>query len=110
MFQRFDSTNVCLFIYLFVSRYTTVSDGKGGKKRIKVSKAKTTKDRQRGRDNVADFSDASSDSDAVDLDKMTDEERREYFSRKAARKAERQMRRREKYGDKFEEMLAKHEK
>lgn len=93
-----------------ISRYTTVSDGKGGKKRIKVSKAKTTKDRQRGRDNVADFSDASSDSDAVDLDKMTDEERREYLSRKAARKAERQMRRREKYGDKFEEMLAKHEK
>ena len=48
--------------------------------------------------------------DEPDLEAMTEEERREYLEKKALRKAERERRRREKYGDKYDEIMAKHEK
>lgn len=41
---------------------------------------------------------------------MTEEERKEYLSKKEERRAEREKRRREKYGDKYDEIMAKHEK
>lgn len=88
------------------SVYTQVSDGKGGK--IRVKKEKPGKNvRKKGE--VAAFSDASTDSDDVDLENMTEEERQKYFEEKAKRKAEREKRRREKYGDKYDEMMAAHE-
>ncbi|KAK7484146.1 hypothetical protein BaRGS_00024635 [Batillaria attramentaria] len=60
------------------SVYTEVSDGKGGK--IRVKKEKPGKKGKGGKekkwyDDVAQFSDATTDSDAVDLDAMTPEER-----------------------------------
>ncbi|GFO14403.1 hypothetical protein PoB_004090800 [Plakobranchus ocellatus] len=91
------------------SVYTTVSDGKGGKIRVKKEKAKKEKKGKKGKE-IADFSDASTDSDAVDLSNMTEEEKKKYFEEKAKRKAEREKRRREKYGDKYDEMMAAHEK
>lgn len=101
-----------------LSHYTTISDGKGGKKRVKANK--TNQDgrdrrrrrdhRSRGRDDEVDFSDESSDSDDVDLENMADEERIEYLRQKAARKAEREIKRREKYGDKYDDIKAKHDK
>ncbi|XP_059175867.1 uncharacterized protein LOC131955682 [Physella acuta] len=86
--------------------YTEISDGKGGKIRVKKEKP-GKKGRKKGE--VADFSDASTDSDDVDLENMTEEERQKYFEEKAKRKAEREKRRREKYGDKYDEMMAAHE-
>lgn len=59
-------------------------------------------------DNVADFSDATTDSDAVDLENMTEEEKKTYFEGKARRRAEREKRRREKYGDNYDLMMEKH--
>ena len=44
------------------------------------------------------------------MDAMTEEERRAYLEKKALRKAERERRRREKYGDKYDEIMAQHEK
>ena len=44
------------------------------------------------------------------MDAMTEEERRVYLEKKAQRKAERERRRREKYGDKYDEIMAQHEK
>ena len=56
-------------------------------------------------------SDQSTDTeDEPDLDAMTEEERRVYLEKKALRKAERERRRREKYGDKYDEIMAQHEK
>lgn len=47
--------------------------------------------------------------DEPDLEAMTEEERREYLAKKAQRQAERERRRREKYGDKYDEIMAQHE-
>ena len=41
---------------------------------------------------------------------MTEEERKVYLQKKAERKAAREQRRREKYGDKYEEIMKKHER
>ena len=86
-----------------------VSDGKGGKIRVKKPKpGKKGKDGKEKKwyDNVAEFSDATTDSDAVDLDAMTPEERERYLAERAKRREEREKRRREKYGDKYDEMFA----
>ncbi len=57
------------------------------------------------------FSLLSTDSeDEPDLSKMTKEEREAYLAAKAKRKEEREKKRREKYGDKYEEMMEKHQK
>lgn len=57
-------------------------------------------------DDVAQFSDATTDSDAVDLDAMTPEERERYLAERAVRRADREKKRREKYGAKYDEMAA----
>lgn len=76
--------------------------GKGKKKRELLGKTRS--------DFVGGFSDASTDTeDEPDLDAMTEEERRQYLEAKAKRQAEREKRRREKYGDKYEEIMAQHE-
>ncbi|KAH9510115.1 hypothetical protein Btru_043506 [Bulinus truncatus] len=91
------------------SVYTEVSDGKGGKIRIKKEKpGRGKKGKKPGE--ISDFSDSTTDSDDVDLENMTEEERQKYFEEKAKRKAEREKRRREKYGDKYDEMMEAHEK
>ena len=99
------------------SVYTEVSDGKGGK--IKIKKAgpgkkggKGAAGRKGGGKGGKDdpiFSDATTDDDDVDLENMTEEEKKAYFEGKAKRAAEREKRRREKYGDKYEEMMAQHQ-
>lgn len=53
-------------------------------------------------------SDCTTDSDDVDLENMTEEEKKAYFKGKAERAAAREARRREKYGDKYDEMMSKH--
>lgn len=55
---------------------------------------------------VGDFSDSTVSED-VDLENMTEEERAAYFKAKAERKAAREARRREKYGDKYDAMAEK---
>ncbi|XP_046353241.1 uncharacterized protein LOC124133066 isoform X2 [Haliotis rufescens] len=100
------------------SVYTTVSDGKGGKVRVKKQKPGKAgkggkagkKGTKKGRNYTGVFSDESSDDDDVDLENMTEEEKKKYFAEKAKRKEAREKRRREKYGDKYDEMVAKHEK
>lgn len=72
-------------------------DGKGGKKGKKGKKALEPV-----------FSDCTTDDEDVDLENMTAEEKKEYFAGKAKRAAEREKRRREKYGDKYDEMVNKH--
>lgn len=60
--------------------------------------------------NFAVHSDRSTDTeDEPDLEAMTEEERKEYLAKKEQRRAERDRRRREKYGDKYDEIMAKHE-
>ena len=56
---------------------------------------------------VGDFSDASTDSDLIDLSNMTEEQKKQYLEERAKRKAEREKRRREKYGDKYDLMVEK---
>ena len=93
------------------SVYTEVSDGKGGKIKVKKEKPQKGKKGKRGRkDSGPVFSDESSSDDDVDLENMTEEEKKQYFEAKAKRKVEREKRRKEKYGDKYDEMLKKHEK
>ncbi|XP_070192116.1 uncharacterized protein [Littorina saxatilis] len=92
------------------SHYTDVSDGKGGKLRVKKPKGggkggKGAKEKK-WYDDVAQFSDATTDSDAVDLDAMTPEERERYLAERAVRRADREKKRREKYGEKYDEMAA----
>ena len=41
---------------------------------------------------------------------MTEEERKVYLQKKAERKAAREQKRREKYGDRYDEVVAKHER
>jgi hypothetical protein len=53
------------------------------------------------------FSDATTASDAVDLSKMTEEERRAYMKERDRRRVERERRRREKYGDMYDEIMKK---
>lgn len=54
---------------------------------------------------------ASTDSDnEPDLSKMTKAEREKYFADKATRKAEREKKRKEKFGDEYEAMMEKHKK
>ena len=106
------------------SVYTEVSDGKGGKVTVKkqkltqaekIAKAKAEKKAKEAISkikggkfaDVEDFSDASTDSDLVDLSHMTEEEKRVYLEARAKRKAEREKRRREKYGDKYDLMVEK---
>ena len=101
------SIKSCVFLHSSV--YTTISDGKGGKIRVKKEKPGKGKKGKKGKE-IPDFSDASTDSEAVDLSNMTEEEKKKYFEEKAKRKAEREKRRREKYGDKYDEMMAAHEK
>ncbi|XP_052104237.1 zinc finger CCCH domain-containing protein 13-like [Mytilus californianus] len=55
----------------------------------------------------SEFSDASTDDDDVDLSKMTEEEKEEYFKNKEERRKEREARRRAKYGDKYDEIMKK---
>ena len=105
---------ITLHRYSACSRYTEVSDGKGGK--IRVKKPKASKGGKGGKggkekkwyDDVPEFSDATTDSDAVDLDAMDPEERERYLAERAKRREEREKRRREKYGDKYDEMFAAH--
>ncbi|XP_052781998.1 uncharacterized protein LOC128218381 [Mya arenaria] len=109
------------------SVYSEVSDGKGGKMLVKkqklTSKQKTeakikAKAEAKAKEkigqikggkfkDVGDFSDASTASDDVDLENMTEEEKAAYFKGKAERKAAREARRREKYGDKYDLMVEK---
>ena len=91
---------VTLHHYSACSRYTEVSDGKGGK--IRVKKPKASKGGKGGKggkekkwyDDVPEFSDATTDSDAVDLDAMDPEERERYLAERAKRREEREKRRR----------------
>ncbi|XP_041349516.1 uncharacterized protein LOC121368836 [Gigantopelta aegis] len=92
------------------SVYTEVSDGKGGKMLVKKAKPKGKKGKKGRKDSGPVFSDESSSDDDVDLENMTEEEKKQYFEAKAKRKLEREERRKKKYGDKYEEMLKKHEK
>lgn len=108
------------------SVYTEVSDGKGGKKLVKKPKL-TSKQKQEAKikakaeakakeqigkikggkfADVDDFSDSTISED-VDLENMTEEEKAAYFKAKAERKAAREARRREKYGDNYDLMLEK---
>ncbi|OWF41951.1 hypothetical protein KP79_PYT10988 [Mizuhopecten yessoensis] len=95
------------------SVYTTVSDGKGGK--IKVKKEKPGKGGKGGKGKGGKkkvdpvFSDCTTDDDDVDLENMTEEEKKAYFKGKAERAEAREKRRREKYGDKYDEMVGKHQ-
>ena len=41
---------------------------------------------------------------------MTDKEKEEYFKAKKKRKADREKKRKEKFGDKYEEIMEKHDK
>lgn len=41
---------------------------------------------------------------------MTEEEREEYLAARSKRRAEREKKRRAKYGDKYDEMMEKHQK
>lgn len=111
------------------SVYTEVSDGKGGK--IKVKKPKMTSQQKKAVAaaklkakveakakeqigkikggkfaDVADFSDSTISED-VDLENMTEEEKEAYFKAKAERKAAREARRREKYGEDYDLMMEK---
>lgn len=88
--------------------YTEVSDGKGGKIRVKKEKPGKKGKGGKGKKEVAEFSDATTDSDAVDLEAMTEEERERYLAERAIRRAEREKKRREKYGDKYDEMMEAH--
>lgn len=54
------------------------------------------------------FSDATT-VDDVDLTNMTEEEKAEYFKQKEKRRKEREIRRRAKYGDKYDEIMKKRE-
>lgn len=100
------------------SVYTTVSDGKGGK--IRVKKEKPGRGGKGGKGGAGKggkgkkklepvFSDCTTDDDDVDLENMTEEEKKAYFKAKAERAAAREKRRREKYGDKYDEMMSKHQ-
>ncbi|XP_033745323.1 LOW QUALITY PROTEIN: uncharacterized protein LOC117330881 [Pecten maximus] len=99
------------------SVYTTVSDGKGGK--IKVKKEKPGRGGKGGKGGGKGgkgkkklepvFSDCTTDDDDVDLENMTEEEKKAYFKAKAERAAVREKKRREKYGDKYDEMMSKHQ-
>lgn len=75
-------------------------------KKPKASKGSKGGKEKKWYDDVAEFSDATTDSDAVDLDAMTPEERERYLAERAKRREEREKRRREKYGDKYDEMFA----
>lgn len=55
-----------------------------------------------------EFSDTTTD-DNVDLSKMTEEEREAYLRNREKRRAAREKRRREKYGDKYDEIMKKRE-
>jgi hypothetical protein len=111
-----------------------VSDGKGGKIRVKKENpnkrggrgrgakdgrgGKGGKGRGKGRGGVAGdassseggFSDCTTDSEAVDLENMTEEEKTRYLADRAVRRATREQKRKEKYGDAYEEIAAKHKK
>ncbi|ESP04566.1 hypothetical protein LOTGIDRAFT_237314 [Lottia gigantea] len=101
------------------SVYTEVSDGKGGKMRVKKENPKKGgkggknqgkgKGKGKRRPSSAIFSD-STESDDVDLENMTEEEKKKYFEGKAKRKEAREARRREKYGDKYDEMVTQNDK
>jgi hypothetical protein len=52
------------------------------------------------------FSDATT-IDDVDLTNMTEEEKAEYFKQKEKRRKEREIRRRVKYGDKYDDIMKK---
>ena len=58
---------------------------------------------------LTDFSDATTDEEDVDLSKMTEEEKVEYFKRREAKRQAREKRRREKYGDKYEDIMKRRE-
>ena len=99
------------------SVYTEVSDGKGGKIKVKKDNPKKTggkgaiggkKKKEKDPNAVFDDSDATTDSDDVDFENMTEEEKKTYFQEKAKRAAAREQRRREKYGDKYDELMEKH--
>ncbi|XP_067932252.1 myosin-2 heavy chain-like [Watersipora subatra] len=80
-----------------------VKYGKAGGKKGKLGKSR--------KDFDGGFSDQSTDTeDEPDLEAMTEEERKEYLAKKAIRRAERERKRREKYGDKYDEIMAQHEK
>ncbi|XP_061187777.1 uncharacterized protein LOC133195840 [Saccostrea echinata] len=107
-----------------ISLYSEISDGKGGKIRVKKENPNSKKAKAKaaakeaakaklkaklGKDYEPVFSDCTTDDDDVDLENMTEEEKKAYFEAKAKRAAEREKRRREKYGDKYDEMMAKHQ-
>ncbi|CAG2254687.1 unnamed protein product [Mytilus edulis] len=102
------------------SVYTEVSDGKGGKIKVKKENPKKAgakgrqrypglkKKKQKDPNAVFSDSDCTTDSDDVDLENMTEEEKKPILKGKAERAAAREARRREKYGDKYDEMMSKH--
>jgi len=112
--------------FFYNSAYTEVSDGKGGKMTVKkpkltskqkmekkikekaATKAKELISKIKGGKfaGVDDFSDSTI-SEAPDLENMTEEEKTAYFKAKAERKAARDARRRDKYGDKYDVMMEK---
>lgn len=111
-------------IVVLVSVYTEVSDGKGGKMKVKKENPNSKKAKAKaaakeaakaklkqkyGKDFDPVFSDCTTDDDDVDLENMTEEKKKAYFEGKAKRAAEREKRRREKYGDKYDEMMSKHQ-
>ncbi|XP_078339440.1 uncharacterized protein LOC111107058 isoform X2 [Crassostrea virginica] len=111
-------------MFCFLSVYTEVSDGKGGKIKVKKENPNSKKAKAKvaakeaakaklkekyGKDFDPVFSDCTTDDEDVDLENMTEEEKKAYFEAKAKRAAEREKRRREKYGDKYDEMMAKHQ-
>ncbi|XP_064632370.1 uncharacterized protein LOC135490795 isoform X2 [Lineus longissimus] len=87
--------------------FISVSDGKGGKVRIRKQRGKEQAGHWKGETPV--FSDATTDSDIVaeKLKNMTEEEKKVYLAEREARKAEREAKRKEKYGDKYDEMVEK---
>lgn len=91
-----------------IHSFITVSDGKGGRMRIPNPKKEIAR-KLREQDG---FSDATTDSEVVRerMKNMTEEEKKAYLAERAKRAQEREKRRREKYGDKYEEMLEKHKK
>ena len=90
--------------------FVSVSDGKGGRMKIRKQRGSVAKGHWKGETPV--FSDATTDSDIVAerLKNMTEEEKAAYLAEREKRKQDREAKRREKYGDKYDEMMEQHER
>ena len=103
-----------LILFSMPDSYESRSDGKGGRIRVKKDKkGKQAKKKGGGPGgNMTDFSGSllSTDpDDEPDLSKMTEAEKAKYWADKKKRQEEREKKRREKFGDKYDEMMAKHQ-